>query len=313
MNTISVDPQKDFEETSETRQQLLELARHLDRFGRHAEQFLCQQLDEFEQAVDEFEREKAAWRRQLRRESNQLARQREEIAQLASVTSSRRTAGTLDAASALVLQQQQYADAAARKSGEAPITLLLQTRDASPMQVGLLMFEVSKLNREMGGRGLTFEVAAVRTPKKSLLSRDSGTRASEEILELTGFSSLPLAARGRHVTLDVDVTDRIEDWIAFKSRLIQSSLGTDDLATAYQKYRTVKYDGQSRFIISEATRRVEDAVFQEHSRSGYSSAALFANTPIDSVQQQVLRLESCYERLQGDCGLRAHAVVNMKS
>jgi hypothetical protein len=313
MNTISVDPERDVEATSTTRQQLLELARHLDRFGRHTEQFLCQQLDEFEHAVDEFEREKAAWRRQLRRESSQLARQREEIEQLTRDAASRPSTAGVNTASARILKQQEFADAAARKSGESPITLLLQTRDASPMQVGLLMFEISKLNREMGGRGLTFEVAAVRTPRKSLLSRDSGTGSGEEILELTGFSSLPLAARGRHVTLDVDITDRIEDWIAFKSRLIQSSLGTGDLAAVYQKYRTVKYDGQSRFIISEATRRVEDAVSQEHSRSGYSSAALSANSPIDSVQQQVLRLESCYERLQNDCGLHAHAVVNMSS
>ncbi|MDG1893277.1 MAG: hypothetical protein P8J37_00050 [Fuerstiella sp.] len=58
---------------------------------------------------------------------------------------------------------------------------------------------------------------------------------------------------------------------------------------------------------------MDDAVSQEHGRSGYSSAALFANTPIDSVQQQVLRLESCYERLLNDSGLRAHAVVNLSS
>ncbi|HIK94189.1 MAG TPA: hypothetical protein EYG03_19770 [Planctomycetes bacterium] len=172
------------------------------------------------------------------------------------------------------------------------------------------MFEISKLNRDMGGRGLTFDVASVRTARRSFLSRKVGTGSEEEILELTGSSTLPLTARGRHVTLDVDVTERIENWIAFKSRLIQSSLGNGDLAAVFKKYRTVKHDGRSRCIISEASGRVDDAVSHEHDRSGYSSAALFANTPMDSVQQQVLRLESCYERLLNDSGLRAHAVFN---
>jgi len=311
MNAISIDPENDVEAASKTRQQLLELARHLERFGRHAEQFLCQQLEELGQAVDEFDREKAAWRRQLRRESSQLARQREEIEQLSRQPLSRPSTAALKAVSAPNQQKRDAADAAARKSGEAPITLLLQLRDASAIQIGLLMFEISKLNRDMGGRGLTFKVAAVRTPRKSLLSRNVDTESSEEILELTGSSKLPLAARGRHVALDVDITDRIEDWISFKSRLIQSTLGGGDLAAVYKKYRTVKYDGRSRCIISEATRRVDDAVCHEHDHSGYSSGALFGNTPIDSVQQQILRLESCYERLLRDSGLSVHAVLNV--
>ncbi len=310
MNATSIDPKNNVEAAPKTRQQLLALARHLDRFGRHAEEFLSQHFNELEQAVDEFEREKSAWRRQLRRESSQLARQREEIEQLSRDTSSLPAAGAINSVSARIHQKQDAADAAARKSGEAPVTLLLQPRDSSPMQVGLLMFEISKLNRDMGGRGLTFEVGAVRTPRRSLLSRNVVTGSSEEILELTGTSTLPLAARGRHVALDVDITDRIEDWIAFKSRLIQSSLGNGDLAAVFKKSRTVKQDGRSRCIIREATRRVDDAVFHEHDHSGYSSGALFANTPIDSVQQQMLRLESCYERLLNDSGLRVHAVLN---
>ncbi|MCP4786510.1 MAG: hypothetical protein GY903_32495 [Fuerstiella sp.] len=310
MNAISTDPENDVEATSKTRQQLLELARHLDRFGRDTEQFLNRQLDELGHAIDDFEREKAAWRRQLRRESRQLARQREEIEQLSTETSTQSTTGVHNTVSTRVQQKRNAADAAARKSGEAPVTLLLQRRDASPMQLGLLMFEVSKLNRDMGGRGLTFEVASVRTRRRSLLSRNVGTDSSEDILELTGFSTLPLAARGSHVTLDVDITDRIEDWIMFKSRLLQSSLGNGDLAAAFKKYSAVKHDGQSRSIISEANRRVDDAISHKHDHSGYSSTGLFSNTPIDSVQQQVLRLESCYERLLEDSGLRVHAVLN---
>ncbi|MCP4172143.1 MAG: hypothetical protein GY758_15370 [Fuerstiella sp.] len=56
--------------------------------------------------------------------------------------------------------------------------------------------------------------------------------------------------------------------------------------------------------------RVEDAVSQEHNRPGYCGGALFANTLIDPVRQQVLHLESCYERRLHDSGLRAYAVVN---
>ena len=310
MNATCIDPETNIGTSTESRLQLLELARHLDRFGRHAEQFLRQQLEQLEREIDEFEREKSAWRRQLRRESMQLASQRAEVERLCADSSCQPPGATGDAVAVHLRNEQNSADAAARKSGEAPVRLYLQPRSASPIQVGLLMFEISKLNRDMGGQGLSFEVAEVRSPKKRLLSRNTRSDVSEEILELTGFSTLPLAARGTHVALDVDITDRIENWIAFKSRLIQSSLGHGGLAAVFKKYKTVRQDGQSRNIIHEAAGRVDDAVSQAFEQSAWSSAALFPNAVIDSVRQQVVRLEGCYERLLNDSGLRAHVELH---
>lgn len=300
MNSTSLESEVRSHQSAETRQQLLAFARHLDRFGRETEDFLSRQLEQLENAIDEFEREKAAWRRQLRRESNQLADQREQLVR--SKTDHTRAS---DKSVNSIRLKQQTAEAAARKSGTAPMRILVQPQHASPMQVSVLLFEISKLNRDMGGQGIRFEVAEVRAPKKRLLARNQDSDPGSEIFELHGFPTLPLVARGNHVALDVDITDRVEEWILFKTRLLQSGMADGDLNANYRKCRPIERGAHTRSFIREATRSPEKTDSREHEPDPYSGAALLPNSQIDVVRQQILRLESCYDRLHSDSGLTA--------
>ena len=297
----TAEPQGPRSEPSQLR--LLEMARSLDAFGRQAEQFLQQQLDDLQLAMEELEREKAAWRRQMDRESRQLARQWEEI---------RRAGGgtfTGDSADPQTQSRRSRADKLARQSREAPLRLLLQPGRASALQVGLIVFELSKLNREMGGRGLRFELDEVRRPARGLFARRSGADTGE-ILELSVFSEQPLHARGQHVVMEVDITDRIENWIAFKSRLLQSQLVDDSLSAAFEKSRVVSDPASAREILRDANRRVDDVDRNRQSDTCYSGSYQFVNTALDTVQQQVGRLEGCCERLMRDTDLRLHVTVH---
>lgn len=300
MSTTSTESESTVNLSGDTRQQLLEHARNLDRFGRRAEDFLCRKFQQLEREIDEFEREKAAWRRQLRRESSQLVRQREELEQRDSERSLNKS--VIRSASDRLQRTAEAAAAKARASGRCAIRLLLGPHEATSMQVGLLMFEMSKLNRDMGGRGLRFQVAEVRMPRRRLFWRHRTVATTGRILEITVSSMLPLMPRGSHVSLDVDATDRIEHWIAFKTRLLQSCLVKSDLLAEFNRGKRVG-DNDSCSIIREATRHVAAASSQS---SDYSSASQFANTPIDSVQQQLDRLESCYESIKKDSGLLVH-------
>lgn len=283
-----------------TEKGLLELARQLDRLGRAADDFLSQQLQQFERAITEFEREKAAWRRQLRRESRELAQEREELQkQRKELLSGSR------AKDAIALPDSRTASAIAasvRASQDAPLRILLRPGKATSRQVGLLFFELSKLNCEMGGRGLGLEVLDIRQGAKRGLLRRRAEEGNNEILALKGFSVIPLAARGTHVTLDVDLSDRIENWIAFKLRLLNSKLLDSKLAAEFSKCRAAEHP-ESWSFVSDATRHGNEYDMPD---TGYSSLAMLPNTPFDSIQQQFDRVESCCEALQHGTGLQFH-------
>lgn len=289
--------------TEPSQSRLLEMARSLDVFGRQAEKFLQQQLEDLQFAMEELEREKAAWRRQMDRESSQLARRWEEI---------REAGGGSDQGGPVDRRTQSRrtrAEKLARETREAPLRLLLQPGRASALQVGLIVFEMSKLNREMGGRGLRFELDEVRRPARGLFTRRTAGDTGE-ILELSVFSEQPLQARGQHVVMEVDITDRIENWIAFKSRLLQSQLIDDDLSAVYEKSRVSNDQSSAREILRDANRRVDDVDRNRHSNTCYSGAFQFVNTALDTVQQQVGRLEGCCERLTRDTDLKLHVTVH---
>lgn len=295
---MSADSAKCVSEEDTTREsrerQILSMARSLDRFGREAESFLMTQLEQLETRIREFEREKAAWQRQLRQESSRLVQQRRKLERLAG--------------SCGLPGQQRHDPAAksarseARASGSAPFRLLLQPCGADPLQVGLLLFEISKLNRDMGGRGVNFDLAGIRTPRRPRFSR-RGAETFSEIIELHGESTLPLAPRGRHVALDVNVSERIEHWITFKARLLQAGVINRELRKKFDGGEPVKADATHRELLRDVSLKVDDAEFHEH---GYSAGMLVPDVNIDTVQLQVERLEACLERLREGPGIDVH-------
>lgn len=310
MNTTTSEEEREVGATLQVqREQMLTLARRLDAFGRQTEQFLCQQLDQLERAIAEFESEKSAWRRQLQRESIELARARSEVQQLTAYNSSV-VPGTNDASQAARRINRNPTELAARRNGTAPLRFLIQPGDATTMQVGLLMFEISKLNRDMGGRGVRFEMDDVRVPKQNLLTRVARPKCDEEILELTAYPALPLSARGSHVELDIDVTDRLEDWITFKVHLLQSSLVNLKLAEFFKTCKSVKSLGQYSSVVREAALYAESNSSALAQRSDCPRPAFWANNAVDAIRQQVARLENCYERLSFESRFLIHVELH---
>ena len=212
-----------------SQQKLLELARRLDRFGRDAETFLTVQLDQLSRAIADFEEEKAAWRRQLKRETRQLEAERLRLRE-----ESPESSGAGPGSDESEFQRQL---SAARTTGHAGVRILLQPERATSSQIGLLLFELSKLNRDTGGKGVSFQVSELRRPKNSLLRRSP--LSTGIILELNGDSALPLVPRGQHVELDVDLTDRIEDWIHFKAHLLTTRLQDEELVRQFARGRVI--------------------------------------------------------------------------
>jgi hypothetical protein len=304
MNATSIEPLTNLDEARQTGQKTLMFARRLDTIGRQTEQFLCDQLGQLERAIDEFESEKAAWRRQYCRESQELARQREEIQRLMESNASglQTNSGT---GLPVARTKEAAAEKDARKSGTDPLRFLIQAGNATSMQVGLLLFEISKLNRDMGGRGLRFEIDDIRAPRKGLLSRLTRTEGGSQILELTVFPTVPLSARGVHVSLDVEETDHLEDWITFKSQLLKSSLVNTDLAEVFRSSKSIK-NQKTRNTVKEAVNSAESKRTAQGQQNDFSGTTRWATSAIDAIRQQAARLENCYEQLSLDCGLLMH-------
>ena len=307
MSLTSVEHEKDLEGVPESRQRLLELARSLDRMGRQTEEFLCGQLQQLAASLEEFEREKAAWRRQLRRESADLARQRDELEQLRSDLASK--GGEQSILSESGTKRRKSAEQAARKSGDAPLRLFLQPNQATPLQLGVLFFELSKLNRDMGGKGVRFEISDVRGPKKGLLSRQVQVDIETAIYEFTGFPTEPLKARGSHVVLDVNNTDRVEQWISFKTQVLQTLLTAGDLSKESRNYRSVERSPEIWAFIRDAVRRPSTDLCWGNDEQMPSARSLLAGAQANCVLQQIMRLESYFERLAHDTGLKAYVEV----
>lgn len=303
--TIQTKSSESGSNASEIRQSLLEMARQLDRFGREAEEFLCGQYELLDRCITEFEQEKAAWRRQLRRETIQLAQQREELEVFRSQRPNESPSNPPDPAA----RRQAEAEEAARRSGDAPLRLLLQPRSATPMQVSVLFFEISKLNRDMGGRGVHFEVSEVRIPRKKLLTLSADPDSDFEIYEFHGFPAVPLKARGRHVTLESDLSDRLLQWINFKARLFQTSLVKGDLAAICRKSIPVRRSAEIRSFILEATRPLSPDQSLESESSRFSFGRTPAQTLPEFIRQQTLRLESCVDRFAHDTGLKVQIEI----
>jgi hypothetical protein len=313
MNATTIEEEQDVTATLHSqREQMLALARRLDAFGRQAEQFLCEQLEQLEQASREFEAEKAAWRRQFRRESNELAKARLEVQQLTS-NNPPASLGALAAAWGSSQIHRNSTETDARRSGTAPLRFLIQPGDATSTHVGLLMFEISRLNRDLGGRGLRFEVDDIRIPRKNLLARMTRCVCDGEILELTAFPVLPLSGRGAHVALEVDLTDRIEDWITFKSHLIQSTLVNTELAQIFTNGKSVKRPGPSANIVTEAARCAESKELWRAFEADHPRAAYWANNSVDASRQQIARLENCFERLNAETRFRIHVELHAET
>jgi len=278
---------EEVESPSNERARVLELARQLNRIGRSTERFLSMQLQQLELAIADFEHERAAWRRQQQRESAQLEELRNQLLQQQQDSVSRsneQSPVTTDRpASEKRLSSRVRQEVAA--TGGGPLRVLLQPGSASRMQIGLVMFEASKLNREIGGEGVRFEVKDCRTY--------SGSGETSTILEFEVFSHARLIGSPRELQI----------WETYKSGLVMSSLLHPALESDFKKGTAAPRDSSVRSLGTDAASRAFEANARSFAEDRVHGPAFQATGGMDAVRQQLGRLESLVDLLKRDHGL----------
>jgi hypothetical protein len=277
------------------RQRVLELAGKLNRIGRKSERFLSMQLQQLELAMVDFERERAAWRRQQQRETQQLEQLRDQLLkQRQHAACSTETAPPPDRAA----QQDLPITHAALATGSAPLRVLLQPGSASRMQIGLLMFEASKLNREMGGEGVRFEIKDCRSCPDNH-SPDQPQRKNRDrttLLEFEAFSHARLIGSRSEVRV----------WEAYKSSLLMSSLSNSGLDIDFKSGTPAPRRDTVRELGTDAAHRAFEANSKCFDEDRVHGPAFRAKGGAGAIQQQLNRLESLVGLLKRDHGLLIH-------
>lgn len=265
-------------------EELLDNARSLDHFGKRFERYMSMQLQKLEVAIDRFEREKEAWNRQRERELEELTSKRPTVANQASED---RQAHTKPIAK--VPQTNS-------SNSSAPLLLLIQPGEVSSMQLGLLLFEISKMNREFGGGGVRFEVSSVKLPKKMSKRSDA-----KPIIGIEAFSFVPL------LSYDGSPAREMVSWENFKSKLLMSSLLDANLLKSFKKCVAAPRDHDSVVMANESTLRAEHATTKCEATSINQYEGFFSKKKDQHPkQQQLQRVEDIFRYLNKEYKLRMH-------
>ncbi|QDT33368.1 hypothetical protein [Thalassoglobus polymorphus] len=289
----TTDDDLDMEDLVLYRQELLEVARRLDQTGKRFERYISMQLQQLEIAIDDFDRERDAWRRQRDREAENSNGHQPEVqqGQLAPYEVSTGIQEYIG-----VPSLKKNLDLEANGSASAPLCMLFRPNQATAMQVGLLLFEISKLNREFGGGGVRFEVNHVR------LSKGKQDPAHPNVFfAVEAFSLTPLVA------YDGTPSRQLQAWQRFKSELVMSSLTDKTLEKDFNKAVKVPRDHDAAIIAFEATRRAENANNKcESSQKELPRGFKPRKTVKGTSEQQLKRVGDIVRYLKNECDLRMH-------
>lgn len=288
MPTVEVDS----ETVIMSQQELLDLTRQLDHMGKRFERFMSMQLQQLEIAFDDFDREREAWRRHREREGNEI----EGRSRIAPEVISDHFLEEVGVSSRK--DEKSYVPS---NDATAPLRMLIRPGKATAMQIGLLLFEISKFNRELRGGGVRIDVSGTRISRKSAKKASAN---NESILSFEAFSYVPLLA------YDGTPTQQLKSWDQFKSEILLSSLIDQKLQKEFKKFVETKRDHPSRELAFEATRRAENAnskcdITQERSTRGFFSSKKNKYP----ANQQLQRVEDVVRFLKKECDLRIHLAL----
>lgn len=277
------------------REELLSLARKLDHHNQKFSRFMSLQLQQLELAVDHFERERDAWWRQRERESTAT----EDVSKESDSPGPQRTLTSL---ADLIESRHPGFRSSSKTEMEsytlAPLRVIIEPGSATAMQIGLLLFEISKFNRELGGGGARFEVSSTR------LGRMSGQKASrsQTVIGLEAFSFLPL------LDYEGEPSRFAEPWSVFKAELLMSSLTDQNVARRFARATPAPRDHEAHAKILEATRRAENAnnKCEIVSTSKVPSRIGGKQKPKNSPDQQLKRIADVLRYLKSECDFRIH-------
>lgn len=330
---------------------MLTTARDLDRLGRRVERFLSMQLKQLEISIARFDREREAWLRRRQAELAQIEQSRQALADAwedlkahrgdrgvsgESVDTSKLPARPPDTILSQGLKRMFQSGAASETSppdgpelktmedlavdsgedaagtGSAPLKLLLDPGTASEEWLAGLLIEISKLNRELGGSGLRFELSHCRrTERKRARPSSPGGPLTGLLLELELYSRQPLIelGGGAHGS---DVSGDLLVWERYKSAMLLTSLIDRRLSRDFEKARASAGDASDRQRIAKLLHRAEDAIIRiEATRApaslGAGGNACKHHTDAEvRVRQQVTRLETVAAVIADECTSRVH-------
>jgi hypothetical protein len=307
---------------------VLETARNLDRLGRRVERYLSMQLQHLEMAVARFDRERAAWKRQRQSELEHLEQSRRELeAAWEQLRAARQRRGDGNSGERGKRLHRPVSDAPPSSSpttpseapaagtGSAPLKLLLDPGTAGEQWLGGLLLEFSKLNRELGGSGVRFELSRCRHPRTSPPSDAKEDGFQDLLLELELFSHQPLLP----VKSDAETTGPSADllnWERFKSAMLLTPLVDRTLSKEFDRCRETPRDhpGKERVIkllqqVNEANVRVVASPPPLAWTGPASQAGQQHDHSDEAVRKQLRRVETVASVIANDCGLRLHVCL----
>ena len=220
--------------------QLLKMARDLDRFSRRFERFCVVQLEQLEAAVQKLDREKTQWERQRARDLKQIQDHRR---MLQDAWAELRDGGATDGPVEAPQFESETEDPEhfCMKSATDPLRLLLSPGDGGEMLIGQLLLTISRLNRAHGGCGVRFE-----------LSECHEHNSGQAILELDAFPARPLVALS-----EGDVSDDVLRWQRYKKSLTMMPLGRG-LSEKLKHAVAAPRDHATAVLFTAAARRASD-------------------------------------------------------
>ncbi len=285
----------DMEDLALYRQELLEVARRLDQTGKRVERFMSMQLQQLEIAIDDFNREREAWRRQRDREAEEL-KVHKGTATVLQESAHEGSSAIQEHIGAPSLKKNANLDE--NGSATSPLCLRIHPNKATAMQVGLLLFEISKLNREFGGGGVRYEVIEVRTSK---VTPDVAHPTSNVYIAIEAFSLAPLVA------YDGTPSSQVQAWQRFKSEVVMSSLTDKTLDKDFKKTVKIARDHDVAAFAFEATRRAENANNKCDSTQKDLPRGFKPRKPVKGTSsQQLKRVEEIVRYLKNECELKMH-------
>ena len=304
--------------------QVLETARELDRLGRRIERFLSLQLQQLEMAMASFDRERAAWQRQKQREHAELEKGRKELATTQEKhkaqrkgtkrffgwgrDSEQRSSVLFDTDAQIMLNDTVIMedDMGAAGTGTAPLKLLIQPGSVGEMRLGVLLLEISRLNRELGGGGVRFEMSACRVPRKRGKSSGADEEENDAIVQLEAFSWTPLVAFEGERNAKRFQED-VVNWERFKNAMLLTSLIDHELAQHFRSTKEADRDNPARALVLDAARRVDEANIKAGNTEEKLAAAATHRIGVEPFSKQLKRVEAVSQVLAEDCTLRIHA------
>ncbi|MFK7818564.1 MAG: hypothetical protein AB8G99_07590 [Planctomycetaceae bacterium] len=220
---------------------LLELARDLDRFSRRFERFCLVQLEQLDVYAQNLEREKQQFERQRSRDLKQIQDNRRALQEAwAELKEGHAAAAEIEAPD--FGPSEVEADVPlCMKSASDPLQVLLRPGNSGEMLIGQLLLSLSRLNRAHGGCGARFELS-------ECYSKTNG----DMILDVHLFPAQPLVAME-----EGDISDDILRWQKFKSALVMLPLGSG-LDKVIESANVAPRDHETAQTFLSAARRAQD-------------------------------------------------------